>query len=195
METNGSDVEEVVWRAMCDLHHGIGLVATRDRMMPCGDDSRPGMTQILGLFRGKCQSIVFDISPAHLPPPAKDIAAHACIAWNFSHMPIVHSRFRACALVYECSSRLRASLLNLHVCDNCWVDLGVNSVDDVLDAASVSMPSIADSFLVTLTDYSFVNKVQNVRPQSSWNPIKFTSLQHRVVAGGNRQGNAGAPRR
>jgi lipoprotein NlpI len=51
MQANGSDVEEVVWRWMCDIRC-LGLTAARTRMLPCGVDSRVPMSEILGLFSG-----------------------------------------------------------------------------------------------------------------------------------------------
>ena len=51
MTANGADVEEVVWRFMCDARK-VGLEAARARMLPVGADYRVPMKQILALYAG-----------------------------------------------------------------------------------------------------------------------------------------------
>lgn len=52
MKSNGADVEEVVWRCVCDAKV-LGFEAARERMLvPAGVDDRVPMKEILALFRG-----------------------------------------------------------------------------------------------------------------------------------------------
>ena len=66
MRINGNDVEEVVWRAMCDFRRA-GVAEGRARLLVCGDDKRIPMKEILGLFAGT--STVGDVLAAARAAP------------------------------------------------------------------------------------------------------------------------------
>jgi tetratricopeptide (TPR) repeat protein len=53
LTVNGQDVEETVWRYLCQaqLH---GAQAAREALLPMRNDSRPVMTWVYNLFAGEC---------------------------------------------------------------------------------------------------------------------------------------------
>lgn len=67
MAVNGSDVEEVVWRAMCDFRRA-GVGEGRARLLECGEDRRIPMKEIMLLFGGT--ATVEDVMAAARAAPA-----------------------------------------------------------------------------------------------------------------------------
>jgi tetratricopeptide (TPR) repeat protein len=55
LTVNGHDVEETVWRYLCQaqLH---GAPAARDALLPVGHDARPVMAWVYKLFAGECDA-------------------------------------------------------------------------------------------------------------------------------------------
>jgi lipoprotein NlpI len=53
LSVNAHDVEETVWRYLCQAQMR-GVDAARQTLLPVGDDSRPLMTWVYQLFAGTC---------------------------------------------------------------------------------------------------------------------------------------------
>jgi lipoprotein NlpI len=55
LTANGHDVEETIWRYLCQAQlHGVN--AARSALLPVGNDSRPVMNRLYELFAGACSA-------------------------------------------------------------------------------------------------------------------------------------------